>query len=228
MGNRLLNLAWTTSAPLERVWASWTENRHLANWFCDRAEGSITPGGTLTEHWDWFGISSARPVLEVEPMSRLVMGDLTLEFRAASTRRAIKLTDAGCPEDDAGFQSMRSGWLNALALLKEYVERHWDQRKQTLTEFREVELDFTRAIELYRSPLRAQWLPLGDGVLQDTGTEVVLDWPEIEGVLELKAFPWGKGKKLLGMRAVSWSPRDLENRKSELSEAVDRLQRLLS
>lgn len=225
---KVIDLALTTSAPLDRIWAAWADPRHLANWYCDRAEGVIAPGGALTEHWDWFHLSFSRPVTRVELMRRLDLGALTVEFRAASTRRAIKLTDTSCPPDDDGFQAVRSGWLNALALLKVYVERHWDQPKQVLTDLRAAEFDFSRTIDLFRTPLRQEWLPFGAGVLQDTGTEVVLDWPEIEGALELKAFPWADGKRMLGLRAVSWSREELSKQAVELRESVDRLLGLLS
>jgi hypothetical protein len=225
---KVIDLALTTSAPLERVWAAWTDPGHLSNWYCDRAEGRIEPGGALTEHWDWFNLSFSRPVTTVEPMRRLGLGELTIDFRAASTRCAIRLRDPSCPQDDDGFQAVRSGWLNALALLKEYVERHWNRPKQVLTDLRTAEFEFARSIDLFRAPVRERWLAVGAGVLQDTGTEVVLDWPEIEGALELKAFPWTGGKRMIGLRAVSWSPEDLTGQAARLRESVDRLLGLLS
>jgi uncharacterized protein YndB with AHSA1/START domain len=225
---KVIDLALTSAAPLDRIWAAWTDPRHLVNWYCDRAEGLVEPGGALVEHWDWFHLSFSRPVTAVDPMRRLVLGTVTLDFRAASTRRAVRLTDTGCPQDPVGFQAVRSGWLNALALLKEYTERHWDRPKQAFTDLREAEFDFSRVITLFRAPYREQWLPFAAAVLQDTGSEVVLDWPEIEGALELKAFPWTEGKRMLGLRAVSWSERDLANRTAELRAAVDRLLGLLS
>ena len=230
MPQRTVELAWTTSSALDRIWAAWTEPSHLVRWYCDRAEGSPSVGARMVHQFDWFGFRAEYTVEKAEPQRELVLasprGTLTIQFRSASTRRAIRLIDTGCPDDADGYQALRSGWLNALSLLKEYVEQNWDRPKQVLIELREGDFEFQRAIERYRSPLRLEWLPFGTGVLQDTGTEVVLEWPEIRGTLELKAFPWGE-RRMFGLRAVSWARESLEPRRAELRAAVERLQALI-
>lgn len=58
-----------------------------------------------------------------------------------------------------------------------------------------------------------------------TDTEVSLEWSEVGGVLELKAFAMGKGRRAICLRATRWE-RDAEwKRETEawFAAALDRL-----
>jgi uncharacterized protein YndB with AHSA1/START domain len=83
----------------------------------------------------------------------------------------------------------------------------------------------------YRAADRlAEWLDLGDRavpgpVLVDAGPERLLAWPEIEGTLELKAFPVSGGGSMVGLRAMSWAlpQAEIDRLQPVLEAAVDRL-----
>jgi uncharacterized protein YndB with AHSA1/START domain len=228
---RRVELAWTLGEPGEKVWAAWTDPRHVAGWFADRAEGQMTPGGVFTWHWDAMGLSAANQVAEAEPGKRLVLGCgerlLEVRFIGGGSRTGIKLVNSGLPEDEDEVLSVRSGWLLSVALLRKYLALYWGREKRQVLGKRELNFDFARVIECYRLPKREEWLGGTPPVLEDSGREVALDWVERQGVLELKAWALN-GRRWLGMRANSWDGAPMEEWPQAVEDALDRLQPLLS
>lgn len=229
---RRVELAWTLPAPGEKVWAAWTDPRHLAGWFCDRAEGVMEPGMTFTWHWDAMATSAPCTVLEVDPGKRFALeaGPMLLEVKlvgGAGPRTGLKLINSGLPDAEEEVQGTRSGWLMAVALLKKYLTDYWDLPKKQVFVWREAGFEYSHVIDLYRLPRREEWLGGAPPVLEDTGSEVALDWVERKGVLELKAFP-RLGKRHVGMRATSWDGASMDVWPEAIEEALDRLQPLLS
>lgn len=128
---------------------------------------------------------------------------------------------------DDEYKGVDSGWRLALAILRHYLETYFERPKATLLLARPAEFDWQRLQDLYRSPDGlVQWLAdegaIGDvgsavdlklrdagrltgKVLADSGREIALEWSEIEGVLELKAFGGGPWPTTLALRASSWA-----------------------
>jgi hypothetical protein len=183
-------------------------------------------------YWDSMGVKIPFSVRAVEQGKSfdLVCGPASLQVRlvgGVGARTGLRLVNTGLPEDDDGFQSTRSGWLLAGALLRKYLTEYWDRPKQTVFVHREAQVDFARLIDLYRLPRREEWLGGAPPVLEDSGTEVALDWAERQGVLELKAFA-AEGKKFVGMRATSWDGGSMDMWPGAINEALDRLLPLIS
>lgn len=45
----------TIAAPIERVWAALTEDKHIKEWFGQEAEVDLRPGGAITHAWTEHG-----------------------------------------------------------------------------------------------------------------------------------------------------------------------------
>jgi hypothetical protein len=150
--------------------------------------------------------------------------------------------------DSEIVQGIDSGWTMALTLLKLYVERWYGREKRSLTVFRPAGFEYGSLLrDRYQAadglgswltdgaapvePGRQVSLRLRSGhrltgrVLVRTRHEIALEWDELEGALELKAFGAGPGARMLGVRAISWSadPAVLDAVRLELDEAVARL-----
>lgn len=125
------------------------------------------------------------------------------------------------------FKGIDSGWKLALAILRHYLEHHFGRSKQSLFRMRPAPFDFDTHAALFREPEGLdRWLtktsrpirsgqpvelelwdgrPLDGSVLADSGREIALTWPEIDGTLELKAFAMGPAGPAIGLRAITWS-----------------------
>jgi hypothetical protein len=90
-----------------------------------------------------------------------------------------------------------------------------------------VPFEYERLNGLYREPARGSWLPLSGAVLTDTGSEILLDWPEGEGTIELKAFPF-HGRRVLGLRALTWGEERPGAHRELLQASMERLLELLA
>lgn len=170
----------------------------------------------------------------------------------------LRLVNSGFPEGPEGdeeFDGVDSGWELALATLKRYLERYPDRdRRQRLVvrpagtfAYPEVaSLYTTRAgLESWLAPssrLGSEPLAPGDAVRLELGgglaldgevlarsdREALLSWPELDGVLGLKAFRFGEGRAV-ALALSAWpapgSPEAgrFEVAETEIEAAVDRL-----
>ncbi len=163
---------------------------------------------------------------------------------AASVLRLIHSGFSKGADWDGDVDATDSGWQLALALLRHYLENYFARPRDTFQHFVPVPVEVTDVAPWFRESVHL-WLgpadpaptggvgdavrvDLGDGhtlegqILAWSGTELELSWREIEGVLELKAFP-GPGATMVGVRVAAWGGHDLSAQKALLVAAVDRL-----
>jgi uncharacterized protein YndB with AHSA1/START domain len=181
---------------------------------------------------------------------------LEVTIGAARDGTRIRLIHSGfplTPDFDEHYVAVASGWRMAMAILRYYLEFQFGRSRQSFFVCRPMRYSAPRLASLYRDPAGLQeWLTeagslgtpggrvhlvlrggriLRGDMLADTGTEVAMAWDEINGVLELKSFPWDRetGMRAICVRGWGWElPADqaLEIEK-EIQGAVDRLETVL-
>lgn len=125
------------NVPPERVWTAITDPAELGQWFPDRAEVDLRPGGDGFFEWTDHGREYMRVVL-VEPPTHLVWkwmnGDSIPYDDAIATRVEWTLTptpNGGTILElvETGFESLKSrqendrGWDSELAELVDYLDK---------------------------------------------------------------------------------------------------------
>jgi len=248
MKGRLIEMTQRISAPAERVWQAWADPARISQWFVDRAEGGLIPGTTYKLSWDKFNFTVPYKVEEAEPGKLLTLSAPTphgrlgiseLVFEQDGEETIVRMVNAGFKDGaewEDEYQGIVSGWHGTFAVLKLYVERYFGKPKQGITALRPAPFEFGAVYPwLASGERRKRWLaPFGPQepaeVMALTNREVLLRWPEIEGEIELKAFAWGGGTRMLGLRVISWSDdsQGLAQREGEANEALGRLAALLS
>ncbi|MDA8017974.1 MAG: SRPBCC domain-containing protein, partial [Thermoanaerobaculia bacterium] len=148
-----------------------------------------------------------------------------IHVRQDGGQTVLELVHSGFADDsdwDDEYEGIDSGWQLALAVLRHYLENHFAREKKTLFFARPVDFSWSEVAPLFRSEEGlASWLTdsgavtevgttaslalqgagsLNGRVLADSGREVALEWTEIEGILELKAFGGGPWPKTLALR----------------------------
>ena len=230
------------TTPL-RAWQAWADPQHIANWFVDRAEGEGKAGEVMTWFFDTFNIRQPVPVLESTPGETIVLGsgdaagphghpwliEITIAKDGGETR--LRLVNSGFSADAAfedDFQGVVSGWKMALGTMKRWLERHADRRRQHRLVMQPAAYS-EDALQLlfHTADGRERWLGeiiRGEGVLTDTGREVLMSWDRHEGVLGLKAFKAGP-QQMLALDASMWSAEtaDFEPVEAALRRALLRL-----
>lgn len=181
---------------------------------------------------------------------------LEVMIGAARDGTRIRLIHSGfplTPDFDEHFVAVASGWRMAMAVLRYYVEFQFGQPRQSFFVCRPARYSASRLASLYRDPQGLQeWLTeagslgtpggrvhlilkggrvLRGDMLADTGTEVTMAWDEINGVLELKSFPWDRetGMRAICVRGWGWGlpPDQAHQIEQEFQAAVDRLEHVL-
>lgn len=153
------------------------------------------------------------------------------EIRQEGGTTVLRLVHSGfgsADPDSEIVQGIDSGWSMALAVMKHYVENHFGMNKKAIPVFRPGRFEYDALLnDLYLDGEGlGQWLTEGatgiqrgkplrlrlrDGrmltgsVLALTDHEVAVTWPEVDGVLEFKAFGAGPGQRVLGLRLITWS-----------------------
>jgi uncharacterized protein YndB with AHSA1/START domain len=151
--------------------------------------------------------------------------DVTIAQDGGET--VIRLVNSGFLDGeqwDDEYEGAVSGWQLAFASLKLYLERHFGVDKVQALSMRPAVFEWNALRPLYttnegvsrwlttRSSLNEQSAslcfdtqpPLNGRVLAISKREVLLEWPERNGVLGLKAFSGAKGKKTLCLHAILW------------------------
>lgn len=180
---------------------------------------------------------------------------LEITLRKESGQTTVTLVNSGfldAPEWDDQFDGIVSGWRLALATLAEHVERHDGRNRTQFFAMRPSVFEYGDLAPFYRDEARlAQWLtqsggigeacepcrlvlrsgdPLTGEVLARTSREVLLRWEEIGGVLALKAFSMGPGRRALCVHGSSWRM-DAERMaaiEAAMQDALERLARALA
>jgi uncharacterized protein YndB with AHSA1/START domain len=132
-------------APRDRVWAVLTDAGHISQWFGDRTEVDLRPGGRAMFGWSEYGSHEAR-IERVEPprffsyrwahkagdavtdgTATLVEFTLTPDGAASTRLRVVETGFAGLAggegERTTAVKEHTEGWASELGELKEYAER---------------------------------------------------------------------------------------------------------
>jgi uncharacterized protein YndB with AHSA1/START domain len=233
------------STPM-RVWEAWASPQQIANWFVDRAEGEGKAGNTVKWFFDTFGYAMDVPVVESEPGATFVTAgddgadgmpyvmEITITKDGGDT--VMRLVNSGFSEDPKKGETYKgtvSGWAHALAVMKVWLEqypmrtRHHDLVVKTVPHTVEQLRPFFATAEG-----RALWMPpdvehAGE-VLCDSGPEVLLAMPGVDGTIALKSFQMGP-QRMIGLDLSVWPAEGAEvvDAKARLTRALDRLAGLL-
>lgn len=242
---RTIDTSVTLKATPQKAWEAWADPQQIANWFVDRAEGEARPGGTMKWFFDAFGYAMDIPIVEAEPGRTFVAGSgdqpgpdgipyvLEITITKDGDHTVMHLVNSGfseAPEKDGRFKDTESGWQCALATLKVWLDRYPALTRKREIVMRPATHTAARLRELYATEAgRRQWLapdlPVTAEVLCDTGTELILDWPEERAVLCLKSFAMGP-QQMVALDVSQWSARKAElsdDAKARLNRALDRL-----
>jgi uncharacterized protein YndB with AHSA1/START domain len=181
-----------------------------------------------------------------------------LEVAISGTRDGtrVQLIHSGfplTPDFDEHYTAVASGWRMSMAILRYYLEFQFGRSRQSFFVCRPMRYSTSRLAWLYRDPAGLQeWLAeagslgtpggrvhlvlrggriLRGDMLEDTGSEIAMGWDEINGVLELKSFPWDRenGMRAICLRGWGWElSADMAHEiEQELQAAVDRLESAL-
>ncbi len=255
-----------TSASPQKAWEAWADPEKIAGWFVDRATGKAEAGSAFTWFFDSFHLELPYTVLEAEPGTRFALrwegpmpppGILEIIIEREGGETLIRLVQSGFREDaqfDEEYEGVRSGWQNALGLLRHYLENYFGEQRKTVLVMQPGQFSYADLDRYYRNPaLLAEWLtvsPRGpaanDGAIGEVGEacelelrgggkltgqvlartdhEVALSWPEERATLELKSFSMGP-QKMLGLRASLWGATPERAKKIEV-QMSESLERL--
>ena len=249
--------------PPETLYRAWSDPEALASWFVGEMKGRMKEGETVTWHWGAREPGMTHRVLLVEPPHRLVTEmplaqgpcilDVTIEEVEGGSR--LRLIQSGMgegPEWDDQYESMLSGWMIALAILKFVAKRYLGRPRREIVVLAEASFDRDEVARLQRTEEGlSRWLTrsgapgevegrpvrleLEDGrtltgtVLRTTPTETAWSWEEIDGVVELKAFRTPRWGSRIGLRVSSWMEdlSELTDLEETLSTSVEKLTGLL-
>lgn len=245
------------------VYRAWTDPEWVTSWFVGRMKGRMEIGETVTWAWDDGGPGMSQRVLVADPPHRLVTAmelplgvsylDVTIEQDGRDS--IVRLVQSGFgagPEWDDQYESMLSGWMVALAILKFFVKRYRGRKRKEIVVLSKATFDpqEMRTLQRTESGLK-KWLTrsgapgdavgepvrlvLEDGttlsgtVLRNTPQETLWSWDEVEGVFELKAFRTPDWGSRVGIRVSSWmeDAADLVDLEGWLTTAVEKLVELL-
>jgi uncharacterized protein YndB with AHSA1/START domain len=253
---RSLKVEMRTRATPEAVWEAWADPEKIAHWFVDRARGKPEVGATFTWIFEKFGYEIPYEVVAAEPGRRFALGgetpqsgpfllEITIGREGGET--VVTLVNSGFldgAEWDEEYEGIVSGWTQALAILKHYLENYAGRPKQALLVMQPAVYAYPRLLPFYSTADGLdRWLTtsasiggvgescalrlpngrsLTGRVLSKTGWEVALSAEEIDGVLELKGFRAGHGK-VVAARVLSWGPGLPDEWETSLQTALQRL-----
>jgi len=175
-----------TSASPEAVYQAWADPSHIAAWFPDRAYGEAQPGKSLVHVFEDFGFEAKLDVIEAEPGKRLVLESVSprgvpfrqeISIRRAGGDTVVELVHSGFGADadfDREYKGVDSGWKLALAVLKHYLEHHFDKPRQGYFAMQPAAFEYDALAPLFRSEAGlARWLTRS-GSVGDIGSPVQL------------------------------------------------------
>ncbi|MBL8693409.1 MAG: SRPBCC domain-containing protein [Planctomycetes bacterium] len=161
---------------------------------------------------------------------------------------------------DEEYEGVDSGWTAALCVLKAWLESYGGarERRPRVHHFTAIETAFDYAVlqRFYKTAAGLdEWLstgaqcapqplsaggtvelevlglgPLRGRVASVSRTEITFTWPELRGLLTLKAFRSGPGKRMVGLHFNSWGldPAQKPQIAEHLDQACARLAKLAS
>jgi uncharacterized protein YndB with AHSA1/START domain len=179
---------------------------------------------------------------------------LEIDLRREGGSTVLTLTNSGFLDQegwDEEYEGIVSGWQLSLAVLKEYAERYDGRPRTQFFAMRPGAFEYAELRPLFREPAAlARWLTssggigapgdhyeltLMDGTIVDgeilavTAWEVLVSWRAIQGVLALKAFSMGPGRRALCIHGSGWNlaPARAAALEADFGAALDRLAALL-
>ncbi len=252
-----------TSASPQQAWEAWADPAKISQWFVDRAEGKAEAGRDIKWFFDTFNLELSYKVLEAVPGERYAIlwpgpmpppGILEVIIEREQGQTLIRLVQSGFREGaefDEEYEGVESGWHNALALLREYLENYFGQPRTSLLVIQPGQFEYATIARYFREPkFLAKWLtqsgeigeegaacklalhdggPVNGRVIARTEHEVAVSWPEERATLELKSFSMGP-QRMLGVRVSGWSmeKKRAQEIEKQMTEAVGRLVSALS
>jgi uncharacterized protein YndB with AHSA1/START domain len=229
-----------------RVWEAWADPQQIANWFVDRAEGEGRAGQSVKWFFDTFGYVMDIPIVESEPGQTFVTAgddgpdgmpylmEITISKEGGDT--VMRLVNSGFSEDpkkDESYKGTVSGWAHALTTMKVWLEEYPLRTRHHDLVVRPVPHTPEQLRPLYATvDGRASWMAPDVAhtgtVLCDSGPEMLLTVPGVDGVVALKSFAWSTGR-MVGLDLSVWpeAGATAEDAKARLNRALDRLVALL-
>ncbi|MEY4092805.1 MAG: hypothetical protein RLZZ53_4 [Acidobacteriota bacterium] len=213
----------------------------------DRAEGKGETGGTMRWFFDTFGYAMDVPVTASEPGRTFVTaGDkgpdgmpyaMEITITKDGGETVMNLVNSGFSEDpskDENFKGTVSGWAHALTTMQVWLEHYPKRTRHHDLVVRPVPHTVEQLRPFYATTEgRAKWMPpdvdpMGD-VLCDSGSEILLALPGVDGIVALKSFAWSTGR-MIGLDLSVWpeAGATAENAKPRLERALDRPTELLA
>lgn len=180
---------------------------------------------------------------------------LEIDIRRDGGSTVLTLTNSGFLDKDGWdeeYEGIVSGWQMSLGVLKEYAERHYGQPRTQFFAMRPASFEYADLRAYFREPASlARWLTSSGGIgdpgarheltLQDgtrvdgevlavTAWEVLVSWTAIQGVLALKAFSMGPGRRALCVHGSGWdlTPARAAALEADFGAALDRLAGILA
>jgi uncharacterized protein YndB with AHSA1/START domain len=242
---RQLVVEMRTRATPQEVYEAWADPEEIARWFVDSsrldtARGKAEVGSIFTWIFEKFGYEIPYEVVAADPGRRFALGgeapksgpfllEVTIEREGGET--LVTLVNSGFldgAEWDEEFEGIVSGWTNALAALKLYLEKYRGRPKTAILAMKPTGHDdpYSRLLPYYATAEGLnRWLTtsaqigevgepcslrfasgrrLTGRVLTKTAWEMALSWEEIHGMLELKGFRFPGAGKVVGARVLSW------------------------
>ena len=261
---RRLEVRMRTHATPEEVYQAWADPEEIARWFVDKARGTAEVGSIFTWIFEKFGYEIPYEVVVAEPGRCFALGGeapksgtflLEVRIEREGGETLVTLVNSGFhdgSEWDEEFEGIVSGWTNALAALKLYLEKYRGRSKTTILAMKPAgDYAYGRLLPYYATAEGLdRWLTsaasiggvgepcslrlsggrtLTGRVLARTPWEVGLSWEEIHGMLELKGFRFPGAGKVVGARVLSWGmPEGLAPAlERDLESALEKLAREL-
>lgn len=131
-----ITIETTVNAPIEKVWAYWTEPQHVKNWnnasddwHTTRAENDLRAGGSFSFRMEAkdgsFGFDFGGTYDTVKPNEYIeyTLGDgRKVKTNFINQDNAIKLVESFEAETTHSIEMQRTGWQAILDNFKKYTE----------------------------------------------------------------------------------------------------------
>jgi uncharacterized protein YndB with AHSA1/START domain len=134
--NEQITVKTTITAPIEKVWACWTEPKHITEWtfasddWCSpQAENDLSVGGSFLTRmqakdgsmgFDFNGVYTE--VVENEKISYTLEGGRKVDVAFVQKHGLTTVTESFDPETENPLEMQRAGWQAILDNFKKYVE----------------------------------------------------------------------------------------------------------
>lgn len=188
------------------------------------------------------------------PVAGMSPGILEVTIAREGGETVVRLVNSGFGEGaewDEQFEGVDSGWQMALSVLKHYLENYFGMPRSSFLAMRPANFTYAQLLPHHRTAAGlAKWLTTEGGfgavgetfllklrsggtvtgkVLALTKMETQLSWPEIHGVLGLKAFNMGP-QKMVGVHGCGWglTAERAKEIESQMDRALETLAQALS